>query len=97
VLVHCRGDVIANHRNSAAEGWGGEVTSAANLAAVFAQQGRRVLAVDCDPQGSLALAPGADPTEIEATPADTLLLSACNWEGVGALPLPANLAMRRRG
>jgi len=51
----------------------GKTTSASNIAAALALQGKRVLAVDCDPQGSLSLALGHDPAEVERTVADAML------------------------
>lgn len=58
----------------------GKTTSAANLAAAWALEGHRVLALDCDPQGSLSLCLGHDPQEVERTVGDALL-------GGGPLPL----------
>ena len=51
----------------------GKTTSTANLAAALALRGLRVLAVDCDPQGSLSLAMGHDPAVIEKTIGDAML------------------------
>jgi chromosome partitioning protein len=51
----------------------GKTTSAANLAAAFVRRGMSVLAVDCDPQGSLTLALGSDPMEVSATIGDAML------------------------
>ena len=51
----------------------GKTTSTANLAAALAGKGKRVLAVDCDPQGSLTLSFGFDPLEVSPTLADVLL------------------------
>jgi chromosome partitioning protein len=51
----------------------GKTTSTANLGACFAGSGLRVLAVDCDPQGSLTLALGIDPVEVPATIGDAML------------------------
>ncbi|HEU4751494.1 MAG TPA: ParA family protein [Armatimonadota bacterium] len=51
----------------------GKTTSVANLAAAFVRRGLRVLAVDCDPQGSLTLALGGDPVEVTATIGDAML------------------------
>jgi chromosome partitioning protein len=67
----------------------GKTTSAANLAAALALGGRRVLAVDCDPQGSLTLALGHDPAEVAATVADSML-------GGQALPLVETQVERLR-
>jgi chromosome partitioning protein len=51
----------------------GKTTSVANLAAWSAGQGKRTLAIDCDPQGSLTLALGYDPAEVEHTIGDAML------------------------
>lgn len=51
----------------------GKTTSVANLAVAFATHGHRVLAVDCDPQGSLSLSLGTDPADVEATIGDAML------------------------
>jgi chromosome partitioning protein len=51
----------------------GKTTSTANLGAAFATLGFRVLAVDCDPQGSLTLALGTDPVEVTSTIGDAML------------------------
>lgn len=51
----------------------GKTTSVANLAATFAMSGHRVLCVDCDPQGSLTLALGHDPTLVDRTIGEAML------------------------
>jgi chromosome partitioning protein len=51
----------------------GKTTSVANLAAALAGPGRRVLALDGDPQGSLTLSFGIDPVEVTATIGDAML------------------------
>ena len=63
--------VIAQQKGGVAK-----TTSAANIAAELARHGRRVLAVDCDPQGSLTLALGGDPAEVETTIGDAMLSGA---------------------
>ena len=51
----------------------GKTTTAANLAAVLAHDhGRRVLAVDLDPQSNLTLGLGIDPLSLQATVYDVL-------------------------
>lgn len=51
----------------------GKTTTAANLAAVLAvDHGRRVLAVDLDPQSNLTLGLGIDPLSLQATVYDVL-------------------------
>lgn len=54
----------------------GKTISTANLGACFAAMGRRVLAVDCDPQGSLTLTLGTDPVSVTATVGDAMLVGA---------------------
>lgn len=51
----------------------GKTTATANLGAAFAAQGKRVLLVDCDPQGSLSLTLGVDPVEVTSTIGDAML------------------------
>lgn len=63
--------VVAQQKGGVAK-----TTSSANIAAELARRGRRVLAVDCDPQGSLTLALGGDPAEVEATIGDAMLTGA---------------------
>ena len=45
----------------------GKTTTTINLGAAFAEQGRRVLLVDFDPQGALSVGLGIQPHDIEAT------------------------------
>ncbi len=54
----------------------GKTTATANLGAAFAAQGKRVLLIDCDPQGSLSLALGCDPLEVTSTIGDAMLQNA---------------------
>lgn len=55
-VEHCRVIAIANQKGGA-----GKTTTTANLAAALARRGYHVLAVDCDPQGSLTFALGVHP------------------------------------
>jgi chromosome partitioning protein len=50
----------------------GKTTTAVNLAAALAEMGRRVLAVDFDPQGNLTQHVGLDPDRISPTVYDAL-------------------------
>lgn len=45
----------------------GKTTTAANVAAALAREGRRVLAIDLDPQAHLSLSLGVDPDTIETS------------------------------
>jgi chromosome partitioning protein len=50
-----------------------KTTSTLNVAAALAERGRRVLAIDLDPQASLTMATGVDVTALEASIYDVLL------------------------
>src|SRR5690625_3643211 len=50
----------------------GKTTTVASLGAALAEDGRRVLLVDMDPQGSLTFSLGIDPEELAVTVADVL-------------------------
>src|SRR5262250_3711423 len=45
----------------------GKTTTTINLGAALAEQGRRVLLVDFDPQGALSVGLGIQPHELDAT------------------------------
>ncbi len=45
----------------------GKTTTTINLGAALAEQGRRVLLVDFDPQGALSVGLGIQPQDIDAT------------------------------
>ncbi len=60
----------------------GKTTTAANLSAALAERGRRVLAVDLDPQASLTLTLGFKVTELSKTISDVLTLTASSIPSV---------------
>jgi len=45
----------------------GKTTTTANLGCAFAEQGKRVLVIDIDPQGALTISMGFDPLQFKAT------------------------------
>jgi chromosome partitioning protein len=59
---------VANQKGGVAK-----TTTVAALAAAWAERGRKVLAVDLDPQGSLTYAVGFEPDEVEPTIHDVLV------------------------
>jgi len=79
----------------------GKTTTTINLGAALAEQGRRVLLVDFDPQGALSVGLGIQPHDIEATvynllmerditPKDVLLKTSVN--GMDLLPSNIDLS-----
>ena len=62
---------VANQKGGVAK-----TTSVASLGAAFAEQGRRVLLVDLDPQACLTFSLGVDPDEVDRSVCEVLLGSA---------------------
>jgi sporulation initiation inhibitor protein Soj len=54
--------IIANNKGGVAK-----TTTAYNLASYYAKKGKRILVIDCDPQGNLTDALGVDPNEVDCT------------------------------
>lgn len=78
----------------------GKTTTSINLAACLAEQGKRVLAIDLDPQGNMTSGLGVDKDAAENTVYE-LMLSECtindcivntSMEGVQLIPSNVNLA-----
>ena len=57
----------------------GKTTTAINLAACLAEAGKRVLAIDLDPQGNMTSGLGVDKNEVENTVYE-LILDECTIE-----------------
>ncbi len=60
----------------------GKTTSTINLGAALAEYGRRVLLVDCDPQGALSVGLGVHPHQLERTIYNLLMERGCDIEDV---------------
>ncbi len=78
----------------------GKTTTCVSLAGAFAQSGKRVLAVDMDPQANLTEGLGLDPDELGLTVAALLVGNSVNpgdvviatrWAGISLLPASADL------
>jgi chromosome partitioning protein len=79
----------------------GKTTTCASLAAVFAERGRRVLAVDMDPQSNLTSGLGFNPYSLTHTVADAILepeqsvdelIVRTKWAGLHLLPANPDLS-----
>ena len=70
----------------------GKTTSTINLAHALAQQGKRALAIDCDPQGSLTIYFGYHPDELDDAER-TLYCSLIGDQPMAALILGENPAL----
>lgn len=79
----------------------GKTTTCAALAGAFAEIGRRVLAVDCDPQSNLTSGLGLNPYQLHRTVADLLIdsdmlpeqvVASTPWDGLSLIPASPDLS-----
>lgn len=97
----CKVIAIANQKGGV-----GKTTSAVNIGAGLVNNGKRVLLIDLDPQGSLTTCLGFDPDELEnsisvlidamirrAPVPDVRSFIVCNGEGVELLPANISLSV----
>jgi chromosome partitioning protein len=79
----------------------GKTTTCAALAGAFVETGRRVLAVDCDPQSNLTSGLGLNPYQLTRTLANLLtepdadvgsVAARTEWEGLSIIPASPDLS-----
>lgn len=78
----------------------GKTTTVASLGAAFAEQGRRVLLVDLDPQAGLTFSLGIDPEDVDITVGDVLLGTKVADDAIvvtddGVHLLPSNITVHQ--
>lgn len=81
--------VIANNKGGVAK-----TTTAYNLASYYAKKGKRILVIDCDPQGNLTDALGVDPNEVDCTIFNALMKRNIK-EAIIKLPQAENFSLFR--
>ena len=89
----------------AGKGGVGKTTTCASLAGAFAERGRRVLAVDMDPQSNLTSGLGFNPYTLQHTVADVLMepahpvdevVASTRWQNLRLLPASPDLSPKRQ-
>ncbi len=69
----------------------GKTTSAVNIASCLAEQGKRVLAIDCDPQGNMSSGFGIEKNKVKNTIYDVLISRCFIEQATYSVPYNDNL------
>ncbi len=69
----------------------GKTTSAVNIASCLAQKGKKVLAIDCDPQGNMSSGFGIEKNQVRNTLYDVLISNCFIEQSTYSVPYNENL------